>query len=288
MNERAPVDGRLAPSIRAVREWLGGRDPRAALVLGSGLAAFTQRLQDVRRLSFTNIPAFPGVHVAGHVGELVAGRLGQSWLLCQSGRFHGYEGHSAEIVALPMRLFAALGIERVILTNAAGGIATGLEAGSLMLITDQINLTFANPLHGPVRPGEPRFPDMSAPFDPRLIRIAIECARQGGIGLARGVYAGVTGPSYETPAEIRMLRTLGADVVGMSTVLETIAARAAGMRCLGISVVTNRAAGLGSGRLSHQEVLTASAAAAKDLEQLVTRIVNYDERSGAASMAGTL
>ncbi len=231
---------------------------------------------------------FPASEVAGHRGELMAGTLGRTPVLCQSGRVHGYEGHSAEIVALPMRLFAALGIDRVILTNASGGIASRLDPGSLMLITDQINLTFLNPLHGPLLAGETRFPDMSAPFDLGLMQVALACARGAGLRLERGVYAGVTGPSYETAAEIRMLRTLGADVVGMSTVLETIAARAAGMRCLGISVVTNRAAGLGSGRLSHEEVLLASGAAAKDLEQLVIQIVNYAEPSGAVAMAGTL
>jgi purine-nucleoside phosphorylase len=288
MNKRATVDGRLAPSVRAVHHWLEELDPSIALVLGSGLGTLTRRMEEVRRLPFTDLPGFPAVQVAGHAGELIAGRLGHTWLLCQSGRFHAYEGHSAETVALPMRLFAALGIERVILTNASGGIAPRLDAGSLMLITDQINLTFSNPLHGPVRAGEIRLPDMSAPFDPGLIEVALDCARQEGIRLEQGVYAGVRGPSYETAAEIRMLRSLGADAVGMSTVLEVIAARAAGIRCLGISVVTNRAAGLGSGRLAHEEVLASSATAANQVERLLLRIVNYDAGSGAASMDGTL
>jgi purine-nucleoside phosphorylase len=288
MNEHATLDGRLAPHAQSVVEWLGQLRPQVGLVLGSGLGSIARRMTQVRRLPLADVPGFPRVEVAGHNGELIAGTLGRVPVLCQSGRFHGYEGHAPETIALPMRLFAALGIERVILTNAAGGIAPRLDAGSLMLITDQINLTFGNPLHGAVRAGEPRFPDMSAPFDPGLIQAALDCAQHAGIRLGQGVYAGVTGPSYETAAEIRMLRTLGADVVGMSTVLEVIAARAARMRCLGISVVTNRAAGLGSGRLSHEEVLAASAAAAQGLEELVLRLVNYEDRSGVVSMAGTL
>ena len=278
----------VASAAPEILRWLDGLRPRFGLVLGSGLGGMAERLREVQRLPFSEISGFPASEVAGHRGELIAGLLGEVPVLCQSGRFHGYEGHSAEIVALPVRLFANLGIDRLILTNASGGIASELDPGSLMLITDQINLTFGNPLHGRPPAGESRFPDMSAPFDPALVRVALECARQGGIRLAQGVYAGVIGPSYETAAEIRMLRTLGADVVGMSTVLEVIAARAAGVRCLGISVVTNRAAGLGSARLAHADVLAASAAAATQLEELVLRIVNYEDCSGAAPVAGTL
>lgn len=259
-----------------------------AIVLGSGLGAIAGRMHAVRRLSYRDIPGFPASAVAGHHGELVAGRLGGCAVLCQSGRFHAYEGHPPEVVALPVRLFADLGIERLVLTNASGGIATRLVAGTLMLITDQINLTFQNPLHGAVREGEPRFPDMSAPFDPDLTELARRSARTLGIRLEEGVYAGVMGPSYETPAEIRMLRSLGADAVGMSTVLEVVAARAAGLRCTAVSVVSNRAAGLGAGKLSHQDVIAACELAGHDLERLLVEIVNSTAQVDVAPVAGTL
>jgi purine-nucleoside phosphorylase len=271
-----------------VADWLGTLRPAIAIVLGSGLGSIGQQLRSARRLSYRDIPGFPASEVAGHGGELLAGTLADIPVLCQSGRFHAYEGHGSDTVALPVRLFAGLGIRTLLLTNAAGGIAERLGPGSLMLITDQINFTFANPLHGPVAPGEVRFPDMSALFDAELNQTALSTAARLGLRLEQGVYAGLMGPNYETPAEIRMLRTLGADAVGMSTVQEVIAARASGMRCLGISVVTNRAAGLSSGRLSHEEVLAASSSAANALERLVTGIVAQAGRSGAASMAGTL
>lgn len=254
-------------------------------MLGSGLGGLAERLSQPRRLPYSEIPGFPTTDVIGHRGELVVGDLAGVPVLCQSGRFHGYEGHAPDVVVQPVRLFTALGIRTLLLTNAAGGIAGRLHPGSLMLINDLINLTFGNPLHGAVRPGESRFPDMSAPFDRTLTRLAHETAQRLGVSLEEGVYAGVSGPSYETPAEIRMLRAMGADAVGMSTVHEVTAARASGMRCLGISVITNRAAGLSTTRLSHAEVLAASAAAAARLEQLVSGIV---AQSGAVSMAGTL
>lgn len=286
MNEHATSDGRLvSPARAAVGDWLGGLTPSTAIVLGSGLGAMAERLQGARTLSYRSIPGFPVSEVTGHSGELIAGHLSGVPVLCQSGRFHGYEGHSAETVALPIRLFAALGIQRLLVTNAAGGIAPRLTPGSLMLINDQINLAFQNPLHGPVREGEIRFPDMSAPYDPELMTLARSAALQLGVRLEEGVYAGVTGPSYETAAEIRMLRTFGADAVGMSTVLEIVAARASGMRSLGVSVVTNRAAGLGSGRLSHDEVLVAAGRAGVDLVRLLAAIVaQVDVEPGAVTL----
>lgn len=264
----------MRPALAWVERWLGASHPETALVLGSGMGDIATRMREVRRLSYDEVPGFPTSQVAGHHGELVVGMLGERLVLCQSGRFHGYEGHAADVVALPVRLFAALGIRRVILTNAAGGIASRLVPGSLMLITDQINLTFRNPLHGPVLSGETRFPDLSAPFDLGLLTVATTAALRAGIRLEQGVYVGVSGPSYETPAEIRMLRTLGADAVGMSTVLEVVAAQALRLPCLGISVVTNRASGLGGGSLSHEEVLAVSAAAGRELERLLIAIVD--------------
>jgi purine-nucleoside phosphorylase len=275
-------------AVDSVARWLGGARPSTAIVLGSGLGGLTNRLAAPRRLPYRDIPGFPASHVAGHEGALISGTLGGIPVLCQSGRFHAYEGHAPETVALPVRVFAALGIRTLMVTNAAGGIAARLSAGALMLLSDLINLTFTNPLHGPVRPGESRFPDLSAPFDPQLTRMALAIASQLGLRLEHGVYAGVMGPSYETPAEIGMLRRCGADAVGMSTVQEVIAARANGLRCLGISVITNRAAGLSGSRLSHEEVLAASAAAAHDLERLLAELVPQANDLGAASTAGTL
>jgi purine-nucleoside phosphorylase len=177
------------------------------------------------------------------------------------------------LAALPVRIFARLGIRTLILTNAAGGIRSGLGPGSLMLLADHLNLTFRNSLHGPVLPGDVRFPDMSAPYDGGLRRAAETVARGHAIHVDEGVYAGVLGPSYETPAEIRMLRGLGADAVGMSTVLEVLAARAAGMRCLAFSVITNRAAGLTQARLSHDEVIAAAERAAADLGTILEGVL---------------
>ncbi len=201
------------------------------------------------------------------------GTLGGRAVLCQSGRFHGYEGHPPDLVALPVRLFIALGIRDLVVTNAAGGIGPLLAPGSLMLITDHLNLTGTNPLTGAVRPGEERFPDMSAPYHPAWRRATLAAARAAGIALQEGTYAAVTGPSYETPAEVRMLRTLGADAVGMSTVPEVIAARAAGVRCLGVSIIANRAAGLSPHRLTHADVVRAADAAGTSLGRLIEAVL---------------
>jgi len=265
---------RVSNTLGTVREWLGEWRPELALVLGSGLGVLADRVQQSRRLPYESIPGFAVPAVPGHRGELVAGRLGGKPVLVQNGRFHAYEGHTREAVALPVRLFADLGVTTLLLTNAAGGIGARLGAGSLMLLADHLNLTFSNPLFGPVRQGDSRFPDMSAPYDPDLRRVALAVAQAQGVRLVEGTYAAVSGPSYETPAEVRMLRRLGADAVGMSTVAEVIAARAAGLRCLGISIITNLAAGLGAGRLSHAEVVVAARAAGEGLERIVTGVIS--------------
>jgi purine-nucleoside phosphorylase len=262
-----------ARAAGTVKRWLAGDWPDMAVVLGSGMGQFTGRLTGVRRLPYSAVPGFAGVAVPGHAGELVLGRLGGELVLCQSGRFHGYEGHDAATVALPVRMFAELGIGTLVLTNAAGGIRRDFRPGTLMLIADQINLTFTNPLFGPRAATEPRFPDMAAPFDAELMVLARSAARAAGVPLAEGVYAGVMGPSYETAAEIRMLERMGADAVGMSTVLEVVAARARGMRCLGISVIANAATGLAQAPLSHEEVTTAGRAAADGLGAVVAGVV---------------
>jgi purine-nucleoside phosphorylase len=248
----------IAPAARAIRARLGARSPEVGIVLGSGLGGLSDRVGDATRIGYRDIPGFPVPSVPGHGGELVGGVLGGRSVLVQSGRFHMYEGHDAVTCALPVRVLAELGVSVLIVTNAAGGIRRTFGPGTLMLIADHVNLAFRNPLTGAVLHGEERFPDMSDPYDRALRAQARTVGRERGIALESGVYAGVLGPSYETPAEIRMLERLGADAVGMSTVVEVIAARARGLRCLGIATITNPAAGIGRAPLSHTEVTAAA------------------------------
>jgi purine-nucleoside phosphorylase len=262
-----------------LRERLGAI-PKVAIVLGSGLGRLAGRLEGARRIPYAQIPGFPHTTVVGHEGELVAGTLGGTPLLVQSGRFHLYEGHTVDTVALPVRVMGALGIRSLVLTNAAGGIRRTFSRGALMMIADHVNFTFRNPLIGSLLPGEQRFPDMSAPYDPALRSLAREVARQRGIGLEEGVYLQLLGPSYETPAEVRMAERLGADAVGMSTAVEVIAARARGMRCLAFSTITNPAAGITGERLSHAEVVEVAARVAGDLESLVEGVVSAEHSVG--------
>lgn len=257
----------------AIRARLGGHTPSVAIVLGSGLGQFAGRLENAVRIPYSDIPHFPAPTVIGHSGELVAGTLAGREILVQSGRFHMYEGHPASLCALPVRVFARLGAGTLVLTNAAGGIRRSFGSGTVMLIADQINLTFRNGLFGAVLPGEERFPDMSDPYDPALRALARDVARRRKIPLAEGVYVGLLGPSYETPAEIRMLEWLGADAVGMSTVLEVIAARAAGIRCLGFSAITNPAAGITPHKLHHLEVMDVANRIAGELAALIEGVV---------------
>ncbi len=244
-----------------------------AIVLGSGLGSVVDAVQTAIRLPQSTIPGFPQPAAPGHKGELVAGTLDGVPVLVQSGRFHLYEGHAPAVAALPVRLFARLGVGTLIVTNAAGGIRPTFRPPTLMLIADHINLMFRNPLEGPVEEGEQRFPDMSDPYDPALRALAREVARQEKIVLEEGVYAALLGPSYETPAEIRMLQRLGADAVGMSTVPEVIVARARGIRCLGFSSITNVAAGLSAAPLSHAEVLAAGTQVAGQLATLIRGVI---------------
>lgn len=265
--------GPTTAAVGQVRSRLGGRAPEVAIVLGSGLGGLADRLTDAVRIPYGDIPGFHLPTVEGHRGELVAGTLAGRQVLAQSGRFHLYEGHSAEVAALPARLFAGLGIGTMIVTNAAGGIRPDFSPGTLMLITDHLNLTGRNPLVGHVMAGEPRFPDMSAVYDPALRALALEVAHAQGLTLAQGVYAALLGPSYETPAEIRMLATLGADAVGMSTVPEVIVARARGLRVLGVSIITNAAAGVSGEQLDHAEVMDMAGKAGERLGTLIEGIV---------------
>jgi purine-nucleoside phosphorylase len=257
----------------AIRKRLGKRQPTVAIVLGSGLGSFAERAADAIRVPYNDIPHFPVPTVMGHAGELVVGGLAGKTVLFQSGRFHLYEGHSPETAALAVRTFAALGIGTLILTNAAGGIRRSFAAGSVMLIADHINLSSRNPLTGAVLPGEERFPDMSDPYDPELRALARRVALREQVPLAEGVYVQLLGPSYETPSEIRMLERLGADAVGMSTVIEVIAARARGVRCLAFSAVTNPAAGILAAKLNHLEVMDTARRVAGQLGTIITGVV---------------
>jgi purine-nucleoside phosphorylase len=256
-----------------VRARLGSERPVAAIILGSGLGGLANRVTDAVRVPFAEIPGFPSATVAGHAGMLIAGRLAGRRVLALAGRFHMYEGHAAALAAFPTRVLHALGAQTLIVSNAAGGIKRSLNPGDLMLIRDHLNFMFRNPLLGPNDSGEPRFPDMSAPYDGRLAGLARDVARANGIALAEGVYCGLLGPTYETPAEVRMLSFMGADAVGMSTVPEVIVARALGMRVLGISCVTNMACGLTNEPITHAEVIETTARAANQFERLVMGVV---------------
>jgi purine-nucleoside phosphorylase len=256
------------------RAWVRGRTehrPAVGLVLGSGMGAIAGRLERAVAIPYQQIPEFPAPTVAGHAGRLVIGLLGGVPVAALEGRVHLYEGASPDEVAFGVRLLAWSGVRALLVTNAAGAVDPDLAPGDLVRIVDHLNLTGASPLTGPndERLGV-RFPDMGAAYDPALGAALDACAARQGAPLRQGVYAGVAGPSYETPAEVRMLRTLGAHLVGMSTVLEVIAARHAGVRVAGLSLVANRAAGLSDRPLDHEEVLAAGAAAAERLARLAT------------------
>jgi len=249
--------------------------PSAALVLGSGFSDAFGVPGEGLRIPWSEIPGFPLPTVVGHAGELWAGRVGRTSLLVQRGRTRYYEGYSLEDVTFGVRLFARVGVKTLILTNASGAIAPGLEAGDLVLLTDHINTVGVNPLRGPnlERLG-PRFPDMSAAYSKRLRALAQEVAREEGISLKEGVYCMTCGPSYETPAEIRAYRVLGAALVGMSTVPEVVAAVHAGLEVLGISCATNLAAGVNpDATLSHDEVVEALRKKGPEMRRLLLGIV---------------
>jgi purine-nucleoside phosphorylase len=253
--------------------------PRLAIVLGSGLGAVADAVTEPGIVPYTDIPHFPQSTVEGHSGRIVAGDLGGVAVIVMQGRVHFYEGYSPAQVTFPMRVLGALGVRTVILTNAAGGIQDGYQIGQLVALSDHINYMGWNPLTGP---NEPRFAsipgaglrffDMTEAYSKRLRALASEAAAQEGIDLVEGVYLATPGPSFETPAEIRAFRTLGATLVGMSTVPETIVARHMGIEVLGISCVTNLAAGLGAAKLSHTEVFEAGRRVEHRLAALLKRL----------------
>lgn len=248
-------EAEIAETVTAIRERYAG-NPRIGVVLGSGLGGFADALSPLTKLAYASLPNFPRAAVSGHPGNLCFGKVDELEIACLQGRVHAYEGHPTESVVFGVRVLSALGCRAMLLTNAAGGIRTDLEVGSIMLVSDHLNLTGLNPLVGPPLSGGPRFPDMTSVYDLGFRVAARAAAEPLGLTLKEGVYAGLLGPSYETPAEIRMLRTLGADAVGMSTVLEAIALRERGIRTAAVSVITNRAAGLSEEPLSHAEVET--------------------------------
>jgi purine-nucleoside phosphorylase len=244
---------KLSEAATFVQRSLGAEPPKVGLVLGSGLGALADELVRAQRLPYASIPHLPTSRVAGHAGNLCLGELGGVPVACLQGRVHAYEGHALSRVVFGVRLLAELGCDAVLLSNAAGGIAERLEPGSLMRIEDHLNLMGDNPLRGESARG-PRFPDLSRAYDAELGQLCERAAREAGVRLERGVYAALLGPSYETPAEIRMLATLGADAVGMSTVPEVIALRQLGVRVGAVSCITNLAAGRSPEPLSHAEV----------------------------------
>jgi purine-nucleoside phosphorylase len=248
--------------------------PRIGVVLGSGLGAFADDLLEAARIPYANIPFFPRSTAIGHVGQMVIGTTGGIPIAAMQGRVHLYEGYSAQEVAFPVRVFAGLGIRAVILTNAAGGISPEYKQGALVVISDHINLQGTNPLVGPneERFGA-RFPDMTQAYSRTYRDMALRSARKLGKSLHQGVYAGLLGPSYETPAEIRYLRAIGADLVGMSTIPEVVAARHMGLNVLAISCVTNMAAGILDQVLNHQEVLETAERVKGDFIALLQAVI---------------
>lgn len=249
--------------------------PKIALILGSGLGGLADRFDERIAVDYSEIPGFPPSTVAGHAGRLVWGSLGGVRAVAMQGRFHFYEGHSQRQIAYALWTMRTLGAENLVVTNAAGGLNPEFQVGDLMLIADHINFTGDNPLIGPnpERFG-PRFPDMSRAYTPEFQEIARTSAERLGIPLKQGVYLAVSGPAYETPAEIQGFRRLGADAVGMSTVPEVIAAAHAGMKVLGISCITNMAAGLGAEKLDHHEVIDVTKKVQGRFMTLVTELVS--------------
>lgn len=253
----------------ALRAALGERRPRVAITMGSGLGGLGARIADPFEIAYAELPGWPLPTVVGHAGKVVAGSLGGVPVLGLSGRVHMYEGVEPARTAFYVRVLGRLEVPILFLSNAAGAIHRTFAPGELMLISDHINMMFRSPLRGAVHEGEDRFPDLCDLYDPHLRRIVRETALELGIRLQEGVYAAMHGPSYETPAEIRMLERAGADAVGMSTVPEVIAARARGIRCVAVSCLSNYAAGVTSEPLDHEEVLKVTVQVQDDFERLV-------------------
>ncbi len=244
------------------------------IILGSGLGTLGEKIQNPQYVDYKDIPNFPVSTAPGHVGRFVFGTLNNKKVMCMQGRIHLYEGYPVESVVMPIRVMKMMGVKTLIVTNAAGGINENFDVGDIMVISDHINFTGRNCLMGKNddRFGV-RFPDMSFGYSPELSKVAFDCAKKLGIKLQKGVYIGCTGPSYETPAEIRAFRIMGADAVGMSTVQEVIAANHCGINVLGFSLISNKAAGLSGERLTEEEVLTIGKQKSEEMQTLITKIV---------------
>jgi inosine/guanosine/xanthosine phosphorylase family protein len=254
----------------AIRARLGESFPKTAIVLGSGLGRFGEKLSNARSMSYADIPGFSRSTVAGHHGNLIVGEVGGAPLAVMQGRVHAYEGHPPQAIAVPIRTLRKLGVERLVLTNASGGLRVDMPAGTLMIVADHINFSAINPLAGPNDDSVgPRFPDMSKAYDPELRAMLAAAAREAGVAVRTGIYLYTLGPNFETPAEVRMFAALGADAVGMSTVPECLAARHCGMKVAALSLVTNLAAGLSTSPLSHEETLASAQTAYERVERLL-------------------
>jgi purine-nucleoside phosphorylase len=249
-------------------------EPRIAVVLGSGLGGFADDFEEPVAIPYDDIPGFMRSTAQGHAGRLVIGKIDGIPVLAMQGRLHYYEGYSLDEVTFPVRTFGVLGIKTLVLTNASGGINVQLSEGALMVISDHLNLMGVNPLRGPndERFG-PRFPDMSAVYSPELQELVVEEAKAIGIEVRRGIYGALSGPSYETPAEIHLLRNLGADAVGMSTVPEAIVARHMGLEVLGISCITNMAAGISDEPISHEDVMATGDRVQETFTELLRSVI---------------
>lgn len=261
-------------NIEQFKRLLADKRPQTAVILGSGLGSVADAVEDPLTIDYAAIEGFPRTTVAGHSGKMIVGRLGQSEVLCLQGRFHLYEGHRPQVIAEVVNALKAVGVNRLIVTNAAGSLNPEFTPGSLMLIKDHINFSGQNPLVGANDENVgPRFPDMSNAYDRDMRRQAKELAAKLGINLPEGVYLMVLGPNFETAAEIRAFRTLGADAVGMSTVPEVIAAVHAGIKVLAVSAVTNFGTGLQETPLSHEETIAGAARASSALTALITNYI---------------
>jgi purine-nucleoside phosphorylase len=272
--EIGAIARRIREAAAYIAEKAGGLRPQIGLILGSGLGVLADLIEQAIVLDYADIPHFPVSTVEGHAGQLLLGRVKGKPVLMMKGRFHGYEGYGPETVSFPVRVMKELGVKTLVVTNAAGGINETFQVGDLMVIRDHINLTGRNPLIGPNDDAlGVRFPDMSEAYSKRLRALAHSVAERQGLKLQEGVYVGLLGPSYETPAEIRMLRILGGDAVGMSTVPEVIVARHSGIEVLGFSCISNMAAGMLDQPLSHAEVMETTERVKPKFLQLVLGII---------------
>jgi len=270
------VSRKIAQELQESLEYIRrhtAQQPRAGLILGSGLGDFAETLQGSERIPTADIPYYPRSTVEGHKGCLVFGKVGKTPVLAVQGRTHYYEGHSIERVAYVVRLMALLGIDKLLVTNAAGGVNPRFRPGDLMVIEDQINFLFANPLIGAVVPPEPRFPDMFGVYHPPYVELIEQTALELKIPLRKGVLFVSSGPSYETAAEIKMIQRIGGDAVSMSTVPEVLVARARGIKVAGISCITNLATGLSSKPLSHEEVTEIANQVKSQFQKLVREVI---------------